>query len=205
MIQVPKIAAMAVLLAAGAARADGYLESEYRLGTLVSVTWEVARPGGGLRDFVDATSARGGQLDVRFGVARHLSLGLATSWNWFSQNFSQLSANYPNATVTSPAYRRAQIFTLRAAGHWYLTDGPLQPYLGLGIGAARDDTYQSLLDFVSTSSRLRFAADPQVGLLFRLGPGVALHAQVRYQLTFDKTADLKNVQWVGGQIGIAVY
>ncbi len=206
MTQLWKPLAVALLLLPHVvARADGYVSSGHRLSTLVSLTWEIGVPAGTLPSFVDATSARGGQLEVRMGVARHLSLGLATSFNWFSQNDAQKSLDFPNATVTGPVYDRVQIFTLRLTGHWYLTDGPLQPYIGAGAGGAHDDVYRFVGDLATSSSDFSATIDPQFGLLWTLGPGLALHFQVRWQYTFARFANVKNAQWVGAQVGVAVY
>ncbi len=200
-----KPAALALLLAGSAARADGYLESEFRLSTLVSLNWEVGVPGASLRDFVD-TTARGFQFEARFGVARHLSLGLATSWNWFSRNAALQTVNAPGTTVSASVYQRMQLFTLHATGHWYLTDGPVQPYVGVGIGGAYDDAYRLVADLATASSGFSFAADPQLGFLITFSPGFALHVQARYQFTLSpRFADVTNARWVGLQIGLAAY
>jgi hypothetical protein len=200
----PATAAL-LLLAAGSARADSYLESKYRLSTLLSLTWEVGVPTGTLRDFVDAASFRGGQLEVRFGVARHLSLGLATSWNWFAQTFSQRTVTYPNATITAPVYDRVQLIALRGTLHWYLVDGPVQPYLGVGAGGTWTSWRQTVADATTSSSRFDFTADPEAGILFTVGTGFAIHVLARYPYTLASYGTARNAQWIGVDVGLAVY
>jgi hypothetical protein len=198
--------AVAVLLAAaGTARADGYLESSYRLSTLVSLTWEAAAPLQDLRTYVDQTSFRGGQLDLRFGVARHLSLGLATSWNWFAQTFEQKSVSYPDATVTAAVYDRAQFIALQGTVHWYLLDGPVQPYLGAGAGGVWTSTFESVADLSRSSHSFDFAARGDAGVLVSIGPGFAVHVSARYQYTLASLRGVEDAQWLGVNVGLAVY
>lgn len=206
MTRAARALAVAVLLAAaGPARADGYLESSYRLGTLISLTWEAAVPLLDMRSYVDEVSLRGGQLELRFGVARHLSLGVATSWNWFAQNFAQKSISYPGATVTAAVYDRAQFITLMGIGHWYLIDGPLQPFVGLGAGGVWTSTFESVADLTVTSSSFDFAARADAGALFTVGPGLAVIVSARYQFTMAKLRGVENAQWMGANLGLAVY
>ena len=200
-----RAAAILLALAPGLARADSYLESPYRLTTLVSLTWEVGVPLQDLRSYVDEPSYRGGQLEVRFGLARHLSVGLATSWNWFAQNFAQKSLSYPNATVTAAVYDRVQLITLRGTLHWYLLDGPVQPYLGLGAGGAWHSTFQAVADLSDSSHGFDFTADPNLGILFTIGPGLAVHLAARYQFTLAKFRGVERAQWLGASLGLAVY
>ncbi len=172
-------AAVLVLGAAAAARAEGYAESRHRLGPLVSLTWEASRPLDSLRDHIDADSHWGGQFEVRGAVAPHLSLGLASSWTWFSRSVGQATGTVGDATVTAPSYRRNQAFTLRATAHWYLFDGPVQPYVGGGVGGARVDTYETLGPIAKTAHEVGLAADPQVGFLIAVRGGLALHVTAR--------------------------
>lgn len=199
------VAAAVLLAAAGIARADGYLESSYRLTTLISLTWEVAAPMQDLRSYVDQTSLRGGQFELRVGVARHLSLGLATSWNWFAQNFDQMSISYPDATVTAAVYDRAQFIALQPTLHWYIIDGPLQPYLGVGAGGVWTSVYRAVADLSTSSSSFDFAARADAGVLLTIGPGFAVHVSARYQYTLAGFYGVQNAQWLGANIGLAVY
>jgi hypothetical protein len=152
-----------------------------------------------------APGYRGAQFEVRWGVAHRLSLGFATSWTWLAQNFPMHTIHYPNATVTAPVYQRAQFIGLRATGHWYLSDGWVQPYLGLGVGGAWTGTYRSVSNLTTSSDGLAAAADPQVGLLITVMPGLALHLQARYQIALARLADFENARWLGLDVGLAAF
>jgi hypothetical protein len=206
---VTRILELALLTAAlvlpGAARPDGYLESGFRLSTLVSIGWDTVVPQQDLRDFVDRRSFRGGQLELGFGVARHFSLGLSGSWSWLSQRFPTGSLLLPDGAISGKAYRRAQLTELRGTAHWYLTNGPLQPYLGVALGGGRYDTYVAVADVTRTSSGWHAAGEPRAGLLWTVRPGLAVHLQGRYVFTNARIGDARDARWLALDLGLALY
>lgn len=196
---------VAVALLAGAARADGYQDTAYRRSTLLSATWEAGVPLAGLRDFVDEPGYRGGQLEIRRGVVRHFSLGLAATWNWFAQNYAWKSVDYANATVTGPLYQRVRFATLRGTGHWYLSGGPLQPYVGAGAGALSYETYRNVAGSVETGSGWTAVVDPQIGVLWSIGRGLAVHVQAHFLYSRARFSGVDDARWLGIQVGFAAY
>ena len=175
------------------------------LPTLVSVSWETVVPQGGLRGFVDRRSSRGGQLEIGFGAARHLSLGLSASWNWLSQSLPTGSLQLPDAVITGAAYHRAQLVGLRATLHWYHTNGPVQPWVGAGLGGGWHESYLAVADQVRTASGWHAAAEPRAGLLWTVGAGLAVGLQARYVFTTARVGDAKDARWLAVDLGLAVY
>jgi len=194
-----------VLHATGAARADGYLESGSQLPTLVSVSWEMVVPQSAVPDYVEQTSFRGGQLELGFGVARHLSLGLSASWNWLAQELPTGSLQLPDAVITGAAYRRVQLTELRATLHWYLTNGPVQPWVGVGLGGGWHESYLAVADQMRTASGWHAAAEPRAGLLWTVRAGLAVGLQARYAFTTARLGDAKDARWLAVDLGLAVY
>lgn len=197
------VAALALL--AGAARADGFQDTAYRRSTLLSVTWEVGVPLAGLRDYVDEPGLRGGQLEIRRGVARRLSLGLAATWSWLAQSHAWKSVEYANATVTGPLYQRVRLATVRGTGHWYLSGGPLQPYVGVGAGALSYETYRNVAGSVETGSGWTAVVDPQFGVLWSIGRGLAVHVQAHFLYSRARFSGVDDARWLGIQAGLAGY
>lgn len=195
----------AALAAPAAASPAGYAENPYQLPTLVSVAWEATAPRGELRDFVDRSTFRGGELEIGFGVARHLSLGFAGSWGWISQRSSSGTLQLPDGAISGPSYRRAQLTELRGTAHWYLTNGPVQPYVGLGLGGGRHETYAAVADVVRTSSGWHAAGEPRAGFLWTVRPGLAVIVQGRYVVTNARIGDAKNARWLAFELGLALY
>jgi hypothetical protein len=195
----------ALFLATGTARADGFLESGSQLPTLVSLSWEGVVPQGPMRGFVDQTAWRGGELQIATGVARHLSLGMCASWNWVAQAFPSGSFQFPDATITGAAYRRVQLVGLRATLQWYLTGGPVQPWLGAGLGGGWHQSYLAVADVVRTGSAWHAAAEPRAGLLWTVSRGLAVNLQARYVFTTARIGDARDARWLAVDLGLAVY
>lgn len=195
----------ALLLLASGARADGFQASRHRRSTLLSLTWDVGIPVEGLRDYVDERAYRGGQLELRRGIARQLSLGLAATWSWFSQNYTQKTIEYPGVTVTGPLYQRVRFASIRATGHGYLAGGPVQPYVGVSGGALSWATYRRIAGSVETDSGWAPLVDPAVGVLFTLRRGLALHVEGHLQYTWARFHGVEDARWVGIRAGLAGY
>lgn len=194
-----------MIFGAATARADGYAESAFRLPTLVAISWETTIPQRDLRDFVDRRSLRGGQVELRYGVARHLSLGVSGSWSWLSQGFPAGSLQLPDGDITGKAYRRAQLIELRATVHWYLTSGSVQPYLGLGAGGGWHGTYIAVADVIRTAGAWHAAGEPRAGVLWTVRPGLALNLQARYVFTRARLGDVEDARWLAVALGLALY
>lgn len=192
-------------LAAGAARADGFQQTRYRRDTLLAVGWEVAVPSRQLRDYVRDPGYRGLQLEVRQGIGRSISLGLATSWSWLAQTDPSHAIPFEDATVTGPVYQRARFATLRATAHWYPARGEVQPYLGIGAGALSWETYRMLGASAEKRSGWAPALDPQLGLLWTLSRGAAVHLQARYQYSTARFLGVRDASWLGFELGLAAY
>ncbi len=197
--------AAALLLAAGAARPDGFAQSGSQLSTLVSLSWEAAVPQGALRGFVDRVTWRGGELQIGVGVARHLSLGLCGSWTWLAQSYPSGSLQFPGGTITGAAYQRAQIVGLKLALEWYLAGGTVQPWIGAGLGGGWHESYVAVADVVQTASAWHGAAEARVGVLWTVSPGLAVNVQARYAFTTARLGDARDARWLAFGAGLAVY
>jgi len=200
------LAAAALLLACSSARADAYLDDWHPHQTYWSVGWEAGFPMGTLqKDWVNTPGWLGGAFDVRVGVVGRLSVGVAGSWNWFSQTFPQVTVVQPQVTVTGPVYRRLSAFTLRATTHYYLTQTAVQPYVGVGVGLVWADSFRQSSNLKDGSTMTALAVGPEVGILFNVVPRVALYVMGRYEFTLADFATVKHAQWIAAQAGLAWY
>ncbi len=197
------VAALALL--GGAARADGFQDSRLRNTTMLAVGWEAAVPNAGLRQYVDRPGYYGIQVEARRGIGRSLSLGLATSWTWLAQSYTSKEIAYPDATVSGPLYQRVRFVTVRGTAHWYLGTGSLQPYVGVGAGGLSWETYRNVGGWVRSRSDWALTADPQLGFLWTISSGAALHVQARYQYSTARFDEVDRASWLGIEVGIAAY
>jgi hypothetical protein len=193
------------LFASGAAFAQEgtYQEGFHPKMGLAMLSWEVAAPVGSLHDWEGNVTPSGGEFEVRSCVAKQLSVGAATTWNWFNQNINSLTETQGNVTFTGPIYRRMNSFSLRATGHYYFTENAFQPYAGVGIGGVWTSTYQQSINVARSTNGFWFGLDPEIGALYRVSPGLALDLMVRYQWTTAKFSTVNDAAWFGFQIGLA--
>ena len=163
------------------------------------------RPIGSFGDYIDDTSLRGGSMEFRSFVSDKISLGLSFSWDRFEQTFD-LVAPITNGTASGPVFRYADMFGVRGLAHYYLSQGQLQPYLGVGIGGAWSYAYQQVSDVADSQENFNFIVDPEVGLLYWLAKGgttAALNLAFRYTYTTATVGREENAQTLSGIVGFA--
>ncbi len=196
---------LAALLAAGPARADGFLASRHGLSTLVGLGWEATLPQGSTRDFIDRTSFRGGRLDLSFGVVSGLSLGLTGSWAWVTQSAALGTLPLAAGAVTGPAYNRAHLLDGLLTATWYMGRGPLQPYLGVGLGGGWHGTYRAVASVAREESGWHGSAAARAGLLWTVRPGFGIDLQVRPTFSNARLGESTRASWLSIGLGLAAY
>ena len=174
--------------------------------TLFVVNWEIAAPIGDFSNYIEDVSLRGTSLEARSFIRDNLSLGLSFSWNRFDQTFHNLVVPITNGAASGNVYRYADMFGIRALAHYYLGRGPLQPYLGVGIGGAWNYAYQQIADLSASQSNFNFVVDPEVGALYWFAKGgttAALNLAVRYTYTTATAGREHDLQMFSGIVGLA--
>jgi hypothetical protein len=177
------VLALASALAAPSARAEGF-----RAGTLFALSWETAQPAFELysRALNDA-SPYGVEAELRTWLGRNFSAGFALGWNRFSSSASDRKLGAVSAKTT------AQL---------YLTRSAIQPYVGVGAGPV----WRRISGGgVASDGFFGFCAEPQLGVLFNIDRGVALHLAAKYEFTTTWAWDVVHAQWFGFQVGAAFY
>ncbi len=200
-----------LLLAGSASRAqDQYpqygtyaAKDGFQLGqSLVVVNWEIAAPIYGFHNYISDWSLRGFSVEGRRMIRPKISLGGSFSWNRWSQTYNNLSipvsgganAGISNGVLSGPIYRYADMFALRALAHYYLMEGPIQPYVGVGIGGVWGYSYQQVVDLTTAQNGFYFIIDPEVGALIQVAKSGTssfnLNLALRYTFT---TVDMGRV------------
>jgi hypothetical protein len=182
------------LLTAGAAQAQGF-ETYRPRQSLYIFNYEVASGIGSMSDnFVSATSWRGFSFEGRSMVADRISAGIGFTYNRFEQTHSNVVMAAGNGgTLSGPVYRYNDQLAVKGLVHAYLLRGPIQPYLGVGLGGVWSYAYAQSADLGQADSDFEFIASPEVGLTFTAAHGassVGLNLAFRYNYT---TADFLRV------------
>jgi hypothetical protein len=203
---IARAAVVGALLAASAADAQGY--TTYRPNESMFIfNYEVSSAVGSFSDdFISDTSWRGFSFEGRSMVAPRLSVGLGFNYNRFKQTDSNLTTTTSTGgTLSGPVYRYADQLAVKGLVHGYLMEGPLRPYLGVGIGGVWSYSYSQLADLVSSDDGFDFIVSPEIGLMFTLARGASslgLNAAFRYNYTTADFGDVDNAQSIAFVVGL---
>jgi len=205
---IARVAVLGALLAAGGARADGY-ETYRPSQSMYILNYEIAAPVGSFSDkFIKDTSWRGISFESRSMVHPSISAGIGFTFNRFEQTYGNVAVtNSSGGTLSGPVYRYADQFAVKGLVHGYFLQGPLRPYLGLGIGGVWSYSYSQSADLTTPDNGFSFILSPEVGLTYtvaRGGSSVGFNAAFRYNYTtadFGKVTDAQTIGFVFGFFG----
>jgi hypothetical protein len=194
------------LLSAGVAEAQGFTTYRPRQ-SMYLFNYEVSSALGSFSsDFISSTSWRGFGFEGRSWVADMISVGLGFDWNRFEQTHSNLVLAVGNGgTFSGPVYRYADQFAVKGLVHAYFLQGPVQPYLGVGIGGVWTYAYAQTTDLARSDDGFDFILSPEAGLTLTAARGsssVGLNVSVRYNYTTADFHQVKDAQSLGVNVGI---
>jgi opacity protein-like surface antigen len=203
-----------VLLCASAAEAQygeygktTNLNGFRRNQSLFVLNWEPSKPVGDFNDYIDNWTWRGFSMEGRRKIHQNFSVGGSWSWNRWNQTFDNLTTDIAGGVISGPVYRYADQFALRVLGHYYPLDGPIQPYLGAGIGGVWTYAYQQVVDLSASQSGFDFIVSPELGVLVQIIGGrtnLNLNVAVRYTYTTaDVGRNFDNTQTITPVLGLA--
>jgi opacity protein-like surface antigen len=162
-----------------------------RLYDMIAFSWETAIPSA--NQYLNEASFSGWRFEYRKKLTPTISVGVAASWNYFSENT-------PKETMVAPysdaGTHKAFTFPITMITHYYpkINTGKVLPYLGLGVGAqyAESDLYTANSHFSNNS--WGFVARPEFGALmvlphqpfcFLLGFGTNLSSNSKNEVNTD--------------------
>ncbi len=183
----------------------GYGQESY-----VYFNWDVNTPLTN-KEWIDNTSLRGARAGFRkfIGVERKFSAGLDINWSYFDDYKPTETFQNPNGAITTDYFNN--IFQMGAAVssqyHFKVTNAEyLFPYVGLGLGAARNTYSVSYNIYKDEENSWGMLARPEAGILVRIGTRrkLGLMAAVHYDYSTAKSNDYgyNNFSTVGFQLGI---
>lgn len=155
-----KIFTSAILAAlfTGAVAQSSYSVFQYSLGFST----------GNLNDFISKMSPRGFTFDYRLMKYNNVGVGLDVGWNIFYDDIPDDTYTTGNYTFSGKQYRYSNhVPVLLSADYFFLNDGKLLPFAGLGIGTmyTRRTTDMGLFTFEDTA--WHFALRPEAGVIFK--------------------------------------
>lgn len=132
----------------------------------LNVNYTVANPSGSLKDYVEEASWRGWTTNLLYGINDKLSVGLGLGFHDFYQKYpravyqlqegGEISAVLTNSLQTIPV--------MAAVQYKFVSEGVIQPYMGVGIGGNFIIYNQYIGEFSNSQSNFGFAVRPEAGV-----------------------------------------
>lgn len=157
-------------------------------------------------DAVDKTSFRGWTANLMYNVSNSVSIGLGVGYQDFYQKYprgvyklnggGEVSAVISNSIQTIPLLLQAQ--------YRFLPHSMIQPYIGVGGGINFVTFDQYLGEFENSTSDVKFAVRPEVGLYipFRKDGPAGIHIFGDYNYLPYNTNGVDNLSNWGAGIGV---
>ena len=150
------------------------------------IGYEVAVPSG---EFIKETSWAGGNIGFRHMINPNFSIGLAGSWNSFSDYVARTTYQKPDSTgaVTSDLIKHIYTVPIVATAHYYFSKSKtIIPYAGIGLGTQYCDQTLYFNIYSISEDNWGFVARPEVGLMYPIKNTTGLYFNAAYNYATNK-------------------
>jgi len=164
-----------------------------------SIAWEVGIPS---NDFMSATSYSGGRIEYQRMIKPNVSVGIAGSWNSFSEYVPKTTYQKPDGSgaITTDIVNEIYSVPLTlTAKYYFLRDKKaLTPYVGIGLGAQYSAQAKYFNIYGLEDNNWGFVARPELGLQFSFNRNSSLFLSGVYNYAavksdFFKTDNLDHI------------
>jgi hypothetical protein len=154
-----------------------------------SLQYTVGIPFGSLKDHTSQVSGRGVTYEFQKEVAPSVTAGINLAYSVFYERKAYDSYTSGNATLTGVQYRYNNLFPVVVNAHYYIGEGAVMPYLGLGAGTLYDLRNTNMGIFSIEEKNWHFLIAPEAGFIFTLSSFMNLKLNAKYDNAF-KTKDV---------------
>lgn len=164
-------------------------------------------------EYIDNISGRGAKLGYRmfFGRDQRFSAGLDFNWAQYDQYKPKETFVNETGAITTDYYNYIYQYGLTVSSQYYFPLGEEErffPYVGLGLGANRNEYTVYYNIYTDTDKVFGFLARPEAGILVTLGERrkMGVMAAVHYDFSTNSSEDFdySNFSSVGFQLGIVM-
>ena len=164
-----------------------------------SIAWEVGIPS---NDFLSATSYSGGRVEYQHMIKPNVSVGIAGSWNSFSEYVPKTTYQKPDGSGAITTDIVDEIYSVPltlTAKYYFLRDkSALTPYVGIGLGAQYSAQAKYFNIYGLEDNNWGFVARPELGLQFSFNRNSSLFLSGVYNYAavksdFFKTDNLDHI------------
>jgi opacity protein-like surface antigen len=157
-------------------------------------------------DAVDKTSFRGWTANAMYNINNNISVGLGVGYQDFYQKYPRAVYKMAQGQEISAVISNSiQILPILAQVQYrFMPHSMIEPYIGVGAGANFVTFDQYLGEFGSSTSDVKFAVRPEVGLFvpFRKDGPAGIHLFGDYNYLPYKMNGVDNLSNWGAGIGV---
>lgn len=169
----------------------------------MSVQYAVSFGMGDLGDYISKASWRGITVDYRSAVTNNLLVGLEAGWHVFYERKDYDTYTVGTETLSGVQFRyQNQVPILATADYLIITDSPLKPYVGLGIGTIYSERNTDMGLYRFQENPWQFALKGELGVLYKVSYSSVIKFAVKYYTGF-KTNSLDTQGYLSLNLGMA--
>ncbi len=174
------------------------------------ITWNGNKPLSST-DYIDNFSGRGAKVGFRkfIGTERRFSAGVDFNWAQYDEYKPRQTFVNESGAITTDYFNYIYQYGLTVSGQYYFPLGEKEtffPYVGLGLGANRNEYNMYYNIYTDTDQVFGFLARPEAGILIRIGERrrMGIMAAVHYDYSTNKSDQFEydNFSSVGVQLGV---
>ena len=169
-----------------------------------SFNYTPASPIGDLQEYTNATSLRGWAIDGRRFMTDNVSLGGYIGYNGFFEERPRQLYDIDNTTINAITYRYLYVVPVLINSHYYIGEGWIRPYAGLGLGIYYVEQELQFNTFRIQEKNWRFGLAPEVGVLIPFGVGATTGVMLgaKFNQVSYNVQGIDNLNYINYNLGI---
>ena len=165
------------------------------------------------KEYIDDASGRGAKIGFRkfVGAERRFSVGADFNWAQYDEYKPRETFVNESGAITTDYFNYIYQYGLTVSGQYYFPLGEKDrffPYVGLGLGANRNEYNVYYNIYTDTDNVFGFLARPEAGIFVTIGErkrmGVMVAVHYDYSTNKSDMVDYDNFSSVGVQAGIVL-
>lgn len=169
----------------------------------MSLQYAVSFGSGDLGDYISTASWRGILMEYRAPVSTNLMLGVDLGWNVFYERKDYDTYSVGTESLSGIQYRyQNTVPILVSADYLILSESPLKPYVGFGIGTIFNERTTDMGMYRWVENPWQFALKGELGVLYELSYRNSVKFAAKYYNGF-KTNSLDGQSYFSLSLGMA--
>jgi|GEM_PF-226179 opacity protein-like surface antigen len=179
-------------------------DSKFVLG----LNYGITMPVGSLHDYTSKTSFNGWNISLLYQINAKLAAGLGIGFYDYYQKFPRQVYQDKTTSISAVQSRTLQLIPIEPT--IVFTPGGdsarIQPYVGLGIGAANVNYEKYWGEFVDKDNQFSFIVSPMAGIRIPFSPTSPVTASigVKYNYAPYSYNEISGLSTIEGNVGLSI-